>query len=47
MQRLMVELKGVRTRGWNSERSLVFAAAVLPITENIRSSKGIRMRIEW
>ena len=46
MQRLMAETKGVRTRGWNYERPLVFAAVILPMTENVRPPKDIRTCIE-
>ena len=45
VKQLMADLKGVRTRGWNSENSLVIVAIPLPTTENIRSSKGMHVLI--
>ena len=46
VQRLAAELKEVRTRGLNSQCPLVFAAVVLPMAENARSSKDIHACIE-
>ena len=33
---LMAELNGVRTRYWNYECPLVFAAIILPTTDNVQ-----------
>ena len=46
MQRLESELKGVRTRGFNYEHPLVFAAVILSMAENDRSPKDIHSRID-
>ena len=46
MQCLTAELKGVRTRGWNSEIPFVFSAVIVPMKERCRSSKDIHTRIE-
>ena len=46
VQRLESELKGVRTRGFNYEHPLVFAAVILSMAENDRSPKDIHSRID-
>ena len=46
MQFLTEKLKGVRSRGWNSEHPLVFESFILPMEENMRYSKDIKGCIE-
>ena len=46
VKKIMAELKGVRTRGWNYETPLRFAAVLIPISEKLQSSKDIHARIQ-
>ena len=46
VKRLTVELKGLRTRDWNSGHPLVFASFILPTMDSIWSSKEIFSCIE-
>jgi hypothetical protein len=39
------ELRGVRSRHWNSERPIVYVATVLQSTPGVRRSKDIRLRL--
>ena len=43
---MAVELKGMRTRGWNYYHPLVFAAIIIPTEDNVRYSKYISAHIE-
>ena len=43
---MAAELKELCTRGWNSDRPLVFAAFILPMAENVSSSNEILVHID-
>ena len=47
LERLTVEYKRLRTKDWNSERPLVFVAAILPMKYNIWSSNDTCVCIRW
>ena len=46
VRRLTEESKVLRTRGWKSERPLVFSAVTLPVMDYVLSSKDIYVRID-
>ena len=46
MATLAAEFRGVRERKWNSERPLIFAAAILGSAQDVRRAADIKWRIE-